>query len=233
MGRVLSVCLCILALSQGAMAQINTDKVLLDHNKKIKQLLKKNRQLRGQIEQLQEQQEQSAKKIGELFNLMEYKKSSAVVEQTMLRVREHNKKARKLYTDARSLLVTDQYNQAINLFNKYLEIYPDNNHAPDVQYWLAKSYLAKGDYQSAKQAFIVFQQENSLHHKYANSLFELARVYVELKQTSQAIKLLDTMISKFPQHTIAKRAERLLSDIQPPTPAPAPAPVVATPAKAQ
>ena len=227
MGKVLSIGLCIAALSGSAVAQINTDKVLLDHNKKIKQLLKKNRQLRGKIEQLQEQQAQSTKKIGELFNLMEYKKSSAVVEQTMMRVREHNKKAKKLYTDARSLLVTDQYDQAINLFNKYLEIYPDNNHASDAQYWLAKSYLAKGDYQHAKQSFISFQQENPLHHKYANSLFELARVYVELKQTSEATKLLDTMVSKFPQHNIATRAKRLLSEIQVPTPAPT------TPSKAQ
>ena len=224
MARVLSIGLCVLALSNGAAAQINTDKVLLDHNKKIKQLLKKNRQLCGQIEQLQEQQQQSSKKIGELFNLMEYKKSSAVVEQTMLRVREHNRKARKLYTDARSLLVTDQYEQAINLFNKYLEIYPDNNHAADTQYWLAKTYLAKGDYQSAKQAFIGFQQEHSLHHKYANSLFELARVYVELKQTSEATKLLNTMVSKFPEHNVAIRAQRLLSEIQPSNPAPSTAP---------
>lgn len=209
-----------LLLSLGSVAQINSEKVILDHNKKIKQLLKKNRVLKGKIEQLEEQQKQSAQKIGELFNLMEYKKSSNVVEQTMLRVREHNKKARKIYTDARSLLVTDQYDHAIELFNKYLAIYPDNNHASDAQYWLAKAYLAKADYHQARNSFVTFQQQNPLHHKYANSLFELARVYVELGDNNKALSLLDTMVLKFPTHSVVMRAKRLLSEITPPEPAP-------------
>lgn len=202
-------------VGQPTFAGINTDKVIMDHNKKIKRLVKKNRTLKGKIEQLEQQQQQSSKKIAELFNLMEYKKSSVVVEQTMMRVREHNKKAKKIYTSARSLLVTDQYDQAIILFKQYLDIYPDNNHASDAQYWLAKAYLAKGDYQQAKNTFVAFQQGSPLHHKFSNSLFELARVYVELKQTQKAQTLLNSMISKFPAHHTINRAKQLLSKISP------------------
>ena len=171
---------------QPASAGINTDKVIMDHNKKIKRLVRTNKSLKGKIEQLEQQQQISRQKITELFNLMEYKKSSSVVEQTMMRVREHNKKAKKIYTNARSLLVTDQYDQAIILFKQYLDIYPDNNHASDAHYWLAKTYLAQEQYSLAKNTFVAFQQNSPLHHKYANSLFELARVYVELKQTEKA-----------------------------------------------
>lgn len=203
---------------QPVSAGINTDKVIMDHNKKIKRLLKKNKTLKGKIEQLEQQQQESSKKITELFNLMEYKKSSAVVEQTMMRVREHNKKAKKIYTSARSLLVTDQYDQAINLFKQYLDVYPDNNHASDAHYWLAKTYLAKGDYQQAKNTFVAFQQGSPLHHKYSNSLFELARVYVELKQTQKAQDLLNSMLSKYPSHNSINRAKQLLSKITPKKP---------------
>lgn len=200
---------------QPASAGINVDKVIIDHNNKIKRLVRKNKSLKGKIEKLEQQQQESSKKISELFNLMEYKKSSAVVEQTMKRVREHNKKAKKIYTNARSLLVTDQYDQAVVLFKQYLDIYPENNHAPDAHYWLAKTYLAKGDYQLAKNAFVTFQQTNPLHHKYSNSLFELARVYVELKQNKKATVLINRMIKKFPEHNATNRAKQLLSKITP------------------
>lgn len=200
---------------QPASAGINTEKVIVDHNKKIKRLVRANKSLKGKIEQLEQQQQESRQKITELFNLMEYKKSSVVVEQTMLRVREHNKKAKKIYTSARSLLVTDQYEQAVSLFKQYLDIYPDNNHASDAHYWLAKTYLAQGQYVLAKNTFVTFQQNSPLHHKYANSLFELARVYVELKQTDQAKKLLKSMLDKFPSHRVADRAQQLLSKISP------------------
>lgn len=200
---------------QPASAGINIDKVIIDHNKKIKRLVRKNKSLKGKIEKLEQQQQESSKKISELFNLMEYKKSSAVVEQTMKRVREHNKKAKKIYTNARSLLVTDQYDQAVVLFKQYLDIYPENNHAPDAHYWLAKTYLAKSDYQLAKNAFVTFQQANPLHHKYSNSLFELARVYVELKQTQKAQVLINRMLKKFPEHNATNRAKQLLSKITP------------------
>jgi tol-pal system protein YbgF len=203
---------------QPATAGINTDKVIMDHNKKIKRLVRTNKALKGKIEQLDQQQQVSTKKITELFNLMEYKKSSNVVEQTMMRVREHNKKAKKIYTNARSLLVTDQHDQAVMLFKQYLDIYPDNNHASDAHYWLARAYLAQERYSLAKNTFIAFQQNSPLHHKYANSLFELARVYVELKQTEEAQKLLSSILDKFPSHRVANRAQQLLSKITPSQP---------------
>ncbi len=134
---------------------------------------------------LEEQQKISTQKIEELFHFMKYKKSSNVVKETMLQVRENNKKAKKAYTTARSFLVTDQYPQAIKLFTEYLDAYPDSNHAADAHYWLAKSYLANEDYQNAKKTFITFQQENSIHHKFSNSLLELAVVYVELNDKNK------------------------------------------------
>ena len=200
---------------QPVSAGINTDKVIMDHNKKIKRLVRKNKSLIGKIEQLEQQQQQSSQKITELFNLMEYKKSSAVVERTMMRVREHNKKAKKIYTNARSLLVTDQYDQAIVFFKQYLAVYPDSNHASDANYWLARAYLAKGDHNQAKLTFMAFQQSSPLHHKYSNSLFELARVYVELKQDEKAERLLNSMLVKFPSHHSINRAKQLLSKIAP------------------
>lgn len=194
-------------------AGINTDKVVMSHNQKIKRLVRKNKTLLGKIELLEQQQKINAGKIKELFNLTTYQKSSTVAEKATLRVREHDKKAKRIYAQARSLLVTDQYDQAINSFKQYLAAYPNNNHTSDVHYWLAKSYLAKEDFYSARDVFNIFQAQNPRHHKFPNSLLELAKVYIEFKQQDKARDLLNTMLVKFPSHNAINKAKQLLGKI--------------------
>ncbi len=196
-------------------ADINTEKVIMDHNQKIKRLVRKNKALLGKIELLEQQQKISTGKIKELFSLITYQKSSAAIVKTTLRVRERDQKAKRIYIQARGLLVTDQYDQAINLFKEYLATYPNNNQASDVYYWLAKSYLTKEDFYNARNTFIAFQQQNPLHYKFSNSLFELAKVYIELNQQDKARSLLSAMLVKFPSHKAINRAKQLLSKIYP------------------
>ena len=193
---------------------LNVEKVVKDNHKNLKKIKKSNRKLVGHIEKLQEQQKISEQKIIELFHLMEYKKSSNVVKETMLRVREENRKAKKLYTNARSLLVTDQYNQAIDLFLNYLDVYPENNYVPDATYWLGRAYAAKADRHNAKKVFTSFQHDYVLHHKFSNSLYELAIIEHELREDKQAIQLLRSMIKKFPNHNSIIQAKALLKTIQ-------------------
>lgn len=114
--------------------------------------------------------------------------------------------------------MTDQYDQAIKLFKQYLATYPNNNHTSDVHYWLAKSYLAKDDFYNARNTFVTFQQQNPLHYKFSNSLFELAKVYIELNQQDKARGLLSTMLVKFPSHKAINRAKQLLNKIITPKP---------------
>lgn len=63
---------------------------------------------------LEEQQKISTQKIEELFHFMKYKKSSNVVKETMLQVRENNKKAKKAYTTARSFLELTNTHKPLN-----------------------------------------------------------------------------------------------------------------------
>jgi len=193
---------------------LNVEKVVKHNSKNLKKIKRDNRKLVGHIEQLQEQQKVSNRKITELFHLMEYKKSSNVVKETIKRVREGNRKAKKLYTSARSLLVSGQYNQAIDLFLNYLDIYPENNYVPDATYWLGRAYTAKGDLHNAKKVFVGFQHDYVSNHKFSNSLYELAVIEHELKKDKQAIQLLKSMIRKFPNHNSIIQAKALLKTIQ-------------------
>ena len=193
---------------------LNVEKIIKHNSKNLKKIKRDNKKLVGQIELLQEQQKYSRKKITELFHLMEYKKSSNVVKETIKRVRDGNRKAKKLYTSARSLLVSGQYNQAIDLFLNYLDIYPDNNYVPDATYWLGRAYTAKGDLHNAKKIFVGFQHDYVSNHKFSNSLYELAVIEHELKEGKRAIQLLKSMIKKFPNHNSIIQAKALLKTIQ-------------------
>ena len=193
---------------------LNVEKIIKHNSKNLKKIKRDNKKLVGQIELLQEQQKYSRKKITELFHLMEYKKSSNVVKETIKRVRDGNRKAKKLYTSARSLLVSGQYNQAIDLFLNYLDIYPDNNYVPDATYWLGRAYTAKGDLHNAKKIFVGFQHDYVSNHKFSNSLYELAVIEHELKEDKRAIQLLKSMIKKFPNHNSIIQAKALLKTIQ-------------------
>jgi tol-pal system protein YbgF len=139
-------------------------------------------------------------------------KSQKTVRDLVAQVREENRRAKKIYTSARSLLVTDQYEQAIALFKQYLDIYPDNNYAPDATYWLAKTYLASKKYHNAKVIFRVFQKEHPLHHKYSNSLFDLAMSLYALKENKEAELMLRTLVKKFPRHARVMQAKELIKD---------------------
>ncbi|BAF61594.1 tetratricopeptide repeat protein [Candidatus Vesicomyidisocius calyptogenae] len=198
---------------QSAYSGINTEKVVIDHNQKIKRLLLKNKILIGKFELLEQQQEISTGKIKELFNLITYQKSSGIIKETSFKTREYDKKAKRVYTQARSLLIIEQYDQAIKLFKQYLVDYSNSSYTSDVYYWLAKSYLAKEDFHNAKNTFVVFQQQNPLHYKFSNSLFDLAKVYIELNKQDKAQGLLSTMLVKFPSHKAINRAKQLLSKI--------------------
>lgn len=193
---------------------LNVEKIAKHNSKKLTKIKRDNRKMVGQIEQLQEQQKNANQKITELFHLMEYKKSSNVVKETLLRVREGDRKAKKIYTSARSLLVTDQYNQSIDLFLNYLDMYPDNNYVPDATYWLGRAYAAKGDRHNAKKVYVSFQHDYVLHHKFSNSLYELAIIEHELKEDEQALQLLELMVRKFPDHRSINQVKALLKTIQ-------------------
>jgi len=127
-----------------------------------------------------------------------------------------DKEGKQTYLNAHRLLAAGQYSQAIDLFLNYLDLYPENNHVPDAFYWLGKAYVAKGDYHNGKKIFIEFQNDYPLHHKFSNSLYELAMTHHELKETKEAEQLLESMIKEFPNHESIFQVKASLKSIQAP-----------------
>lgn len=214
---LLCITLMVMVSPVNAGSGINIDKVIINHNSKIKKLNQKYKSLLNEIDQLREHQKVEDTKVKELFRLLEFRQTKEVVEQTVTRIKKDNIKAKKLYSSARSLLLTDQYEEAVLIFKKYMDEYPDNSNADDAHYWLARSYYAMQDHVNARNTFLVFQQDNPKHHKFSNSLLELSRVYVELNEKDKAIDMLKLMVKKTPNHKSINKVKQLLTELTKPT----------------
>lgn len=202
--------------SATVVANIDIEAALLNYQQKIKRLNRENKNLIEQIQQLQQRQQISEDKIKSLFSLIKYKKSNATLTEQIKKSSTQNKQAKKIYNNARRLLSSAQYSQAIKAFLQYLTKHPKAKNAADAQYWIAKAYLAQKDYANAAQNFVLFQKQSPTHFKFPNSLLDLAKSYVKLNKKDQADELLNTLINKFSVHQTLPQAKSLLLTLHPP-----------------
>ena len=68
-------------------------------------------------------------------------------------------------------------------------------------------------YLESKNAYLDFQVLGTEHPKYADSLYELSRVHIELNEINEAKKLLTQMLEDYPDHILFNKASALIQSI--------------------
>ena len=173
--------------------------------------------LKEQYELLTEEQRLNTQKIIELFEIIELNTSKKQkTEKTIQTDKEKN--AFKLYSDGKSQFALGDYEKAIELFLSYLENFPNSSNTEDSKLWLGRAYFASESYLNSKTAYVDFQTNgefphNQDHPKYADSMYELSRVFIKLNEINEAKLLLSNMIEEYPEHTLTKKATQLLQDL--------------------
>ena len=209
-----SILICLSSATQADEASINVDAAILGMLQEINQLVNVNNTLKNQIELLQEAQKITNQQIKELFTMLEVDMTNKIIEKVIVTKKENEDKASTLYADGRKQLIFGAHDTAIKLFQGYLTIYPDYKNVADAQYWLGRAFFAKKSYSESKVIFVKFQQENPLHLKFANSMYELAQALVELGEVEAAKIMLSEMLDKFPTHSLHTKAEDKLKKLQ-------------------
>jgi tol-pal system protein YbgF len=209
-----SILICLSSAIQADEASINVDAAILGMHQEINQLVNVNNTLKNQIELLQEAQKITNQQIKELFIMLEVDTTRKIVEHPMFMKKEDEDKASALYADGRKQLIFGSHDTAIKLFQDYLTTYPNYKNVADSKYWLGRAFFAKKSYSKSKEIFVKFQQENPLHPKFANSMYELAQALVELGEVEAAKIMLSEMLDKFPTHSLRIRAENKLNNLQ-------------------
>ena len=181
-------------------------------NKEVKSLNNEILSLKEENELLKEKQWQNSEKIAKLFEIIELNFIENKKEEVTLKT-DIEKNALKLYSDGKSQFVLGDYEKAIELFINYLENFPDLENVADSKLWLGRAYSRSEAYIDSKKSYLDFQSSHTNHPKYADSLYELSRVLIELKELNNAKLLLLEMIEGYPNHSLTKKANQLLLEL--------------------
>ena len=206
------LCVSLLSMSLGVFSAegLNVDFALLKINKEVKSLNNEILTLRDEIEILRENQRLNSKKIDELLQMIELSQTNNKQSETSV---ETSPQPSKLFRDGKSSFVLGNYDKAIELFLSHLNTSPSDISLTDTQLWLGRSYFYSESYLESKNAYLDFQILGAEHPKYADSLYELSRVHLELNETSEAKILLTQMLEDYPDHILFNKASALIQSL--------------------
>ena len=206
------LCVSLLSISFGAFSAegLNVDLAILKINKEAKSLNKEILTLRDEIEILRENQRLNSEKIDELLQMIELNQTNNKTPEKSI---ETSPQTSELFRDGKSSFVLGNYGKAIELFLSHLNNSPNDKSLTDTQLWLGRSYFYSGSYLESKNAYLDFQILGTEHPKFADSLYELSRVHIELNETNEAKKLLTQMLKDYPNHLLFNKASILIQSL--------------------
>jgi len=191
---------------------LNVDLAILKINKEVKSLNKEILTLKDEIEILRENQRLNSEKIDELLQMIELNQTNNKTSEKSIET-SHQQQPSELFRDGKSSFVLGNYDKAIELFLSHLNNSPSDKSLTDTQLWLGRSYFYSESYLESKNAYLDFQILGAEHPKYADSLYELSRVHIELNETNEAKKLLTQMLKDYPNHILFNKASTLIQSL--------------------
>ena len=119
----------------------------------------------------------------------------------------------KLFTEGKNSFVLGNYKESIELFLAHLESSPNPSSIVDTKLWLGRAYFYSELFLESKKAYLEYQLMGKSHPKFADSLFELSRVQLELNEKNDAKLLLTKMVNEYPNHPLISKASALLQNL--------------------
>ncbi|MDC1385801.1 outer membrane protein assembly factor BamD [Candidatus Thioglobus sp.] len=191
---------------------LDLDLAILKINKEVKSLNNEILSLKDEIELIKEEQRISSAKIAELRQIIGLNLSNTKQEKKSTKKIQSNS-AERLYSDGKNEFLLGNYEKAITLFISFAKNSPNSSNLQNSKLWLARAYFESEKYLKAKDSFLDYQSNNQEHLKFADSMFELARVLDKLNEVSAAKLLLIDMIKQYPVHPLIDKANQLLLDL--------------------
>lgn len=119
------------------------------------------------------------------------------------------------YDQAVNLILKEKrYDDAIPMFEAFLQKYPDSSYAANAYYWLGQLLFNKQNWSAAKQKFTFLVATFSDSTKRADSLLKLGMIAQKQNNLSEAEQLFNQVVSEYAGTTAAKLAESRLKNIK-------------------
>lgn len=121
---------------------------------------------------------------------------------------------RAAYNVAFDALKAGNYADSAQLFQSFLELYPNAAYTPNALYWLGESFYATRNFKMAEAQFSDLVARYPTHDKAAGGLLKLGLSQFGEGNSAQAQKTLEQVISRFPGSDAARTAQDRLQSIR-------------------
>ncbi len=223
--------------------QVNNSQVNADMLQQLQQLRDEMRALQGTIEQLQHENEQLKQRGRDQYldldgrlNRLEggVPESSTTTETPAAAAKQPAATTaerpptvrgdagslasagneRAAYNAAFDALKAGDYADSAQLFQGFLEIYPNAVYTPNALYWLGESYYATRNFKMAEVQFRDLVARYPTHDKAAGGLLKLGLSQLGEGDGTLAEQTLEEVVSRFPGSDAARTAQDRLQSIR-------------------
>ncbi len=118
------------------------------------------------------------------------------------------------YRAAFELIKAQRYDAAEAAFREFLLTFPESDHAPNAQYWLAESYYVRQQFENALTAFEKVISDYPRSRKLVDALLKVGYCNYELKRWDAAKAALARVQADYPDTTAARLAGQRLERMQ-------------------
>lgn len=116
-----------------------------------------------------------------------------------------------LYDEALRHIMHKNPEEALVLFSRFVNDYPDCDLTDNAYYWLGESYYSLGDYESAARHFRTVTDSFPDRDKAPDAQLKLGYCLIELGETDAAVDVLTDLINRYPESPVSDLArEKLL-----------------------
>ncbi|HEY3730447.1 MAG TPA: tol-pal system protein YbgF [Steroidobacteraceae bacterium] len=119
------------------------------------------------------------------------------------------------YTKAFDALKSNDYPGAISKFKDFLHAYPQSSLGGNAEYWLGEAYYVTHDYDDAAAAFRAVGDQYPQSAKVPDAMLKLGLTQVDQKKLTDARNTLKQVVQRFPGTDAAKVATSRLQSIPP------------------
>lgn len=189
---------------------------LIELNSQNELLKNENSALRGRIEQLEKNAEETTANLRATYQeindrLKKFEPQELEIEGIKGFVQSGEKEA---YDSALKLFQAGNLTKAETELSEFSRKYPNSPFWPLSQYWLANTKYANKDYSGAIAAAQSLIKRYPDHSRAPDSLITIASCQIESHQKSAAKKTLETILSKFSDSKSAKTAKEMLGSLK-------------------
>ncbi|NBX91795.1 MAG: outer membrane protein assembly factor BamD [Proteobacteria bacterium] len=128
-------------------------------------------------------------------------------------VADSSDEAMHLYYEGTQELKEKKYDSAVKSFNDFLSENPDHVYADRAQFMILEAHLENREYGLALVASNVLENRYPHSLKLPNALFKRALCFLGLEQKAKGIQALKTVLSNYPQSSVAPIASERLATL--------------------